>query len=84
MGMNFIKGALLYMALESLVRDIMGKEAYIIYVRDAWLSGWYTVPFALIALAFIIIDTVQDQIKLNKLYKKYVTNETKSTITKTN
>jgi hypothetical protein len=42
MGATFI--------VQSIVQDIVGQQAYINLVTVSWVSGWYTVPLALIAL----------------------------------
>ncbi len=35
---------------QSLVQDVIGQEAYINLVTVSWVSGWYTIPLAVIGL----------------------------------
>jgi hypothetical protein len=36
----------------SLAQDLVGKNAYIQYCQDRWISGYITVPLMLVVLAF--------------------------------
>lgn len=36
--------------VQSIVQDIVGQTSYVALVNASWVSGWYTVPFAIIAL----------------------------------
>ena len=47
-GMFFING------LNSLFQDLLGKEAYIQFIKKYWISSWLTVPIAL----FMIIGSI--------------------------
>lgn len=45
-------------AFHSLFQDFVGQEGYINLVRNHWISGWYTVPGALLLLAMGILAWV--------------------------
>lgn len=47
----FWAGFVMYPCLSSLHQDALGKDAYVRLVSDAWISGWWTVPIALVALS---------------------------------
>lgn len=36
--------------VQSLVQDIVGQASYVALVNASWVSGWWTVPFAIISL----------------------------------
>lgn len=46
----FWAGALIDAACRSLYQDAIGKEAFLRVVDANWISGWYTVPLALVFL----------------------------------
>jgi len=47
---GFIYGTCATFLIQSLVQDSFGQTAYIALVNASWVSGWYSVPFAIIAL----------------------------------
>lgn len=46
----FYAGILFYNSILSLGYDIIGKERYIEYIRNCWISGWFSVPTAILGL----------------------------------
>ncbi len=51
---KFGAGIMLGISTFSLFQDIMGKEAYIEYLHNHWVSGWVTVPLALICFVYAL------------------------------
>jgi hypothetical protein len=46
-------GAIMALALHSLFTDLLGKEKYMRWVEDHWVSSSITIPFALIILVVL-------------------------------
>jgi len=44
--------------LLGIFQDFVGQEGYINLIRNHWISGWYTVPGALLLLAMGILAWV--------------------------
>jgi len=47
---TFLAGVVATLGFSSLYQDILGKEAYLKMVDAGWLSGYYTVPLALLCI----------------------------------
>lgn len=50
-------GACMLSAAESLVQDAVGKDSWLDYIQNGWVTGWVTVPVALVALLAAIALT---------------------------
>lgn len=55
-GTGFWAGAATFSSVMSLVQDAMGREGYAQHVLNHWVSGWYSVPLATLALALTLPD----------------------------
>lgn len=51
---SFHAGVVFAICIESLVQDALGREGYIAVVRAHWISGWITVPIALVGLTLAL------------------------------
>ncbi len=51
----FIAGWLFSSCLSSLYQDALGKDKYMALMNLAWLSGWITVPLAIVGLLVVVI-----------------------------
>ena len=47
---GLIYGMCVTFLVQSLVQDIVGQTSYVALVNASWVSGWWTVPFAIVAL----------------------------------
>jgi hypothetical protein len=36
--------------VQSIVQDVVGQASYVAMVNASWVSGWFTLPFAIMAL----------------------------------
>ena len=46
----FFCGAMVALSMMSLYQDFLGKDGFVKHVQDHWISGWWTVPIALVLL----------------------------------
>ncbi len=53
---QFLNGCLAVIACRSLIQDFYGMEQWLAIERAGWVSGWYTVPVALVMLAFVVVS----------------------------
>lgn len=56
---EFVCGVVATASVYSLIQDYMGREAYVKWASENWVSGWYTVPLAVFVLVFSIVQAVR-------------------------
>ena len=53
---GFMYGVCVFVLVQSLAQDAIGQSAYIAMISSSWLSGWITVPFAIISLLLMALS----------------------------
>ncbi len=76
-GTGFWAGAAVFSSVSSLVQDAMGREGYAQHVLNHWVSGWYSVPIATLALALVLPD-LYTYVKMRPAVKTVVETVEKS------
>lgn len=51
----FWAGFLVCASLHSLFADYHGKEGFIAYCQNNWVSGWFTVPLAIFNIILVLV-----------------------------
>lgn len=52
----FTTGAMIVMAVYSLIQDFVGAEAWAEHVRNHWVTGYITVPLAIVFLIWGLVS----------------------------
>ncbi len=60
--LTFSDGALVAMAIYSLYQDYLGLDGYIHYLHKGWMPSEFSVPLALLAIAYVIYQGVRQAI----------------------
>lgn len=53
---SYWNGMIVTLAVQSLCQDYLGVEEYVRRVQENWISGWITVPVAIIAMVACLWD----------------------------
>lgn len=50
----YVAGAIACACAISLIQDFYGLEGYVEHLRAHWISGWYTVPIAVVGFLWAV------------------------------
>lgn len=58
-GKGFLVGVLIISSGLSLAQDWAGQDNFLKYAQEHWVSGWFTIPLAILSIIFALAITIQ-------------------------